>query len=104
MNLDRFTLKAKSMLQNAQNSALARGHQRFAPEHILYALLEDSEQSASNLIIACGGDIQQIKQNLKASLNKMPTVEGSGAGQIFLAPETAKLFEDASELANSDQR
>ena len=43
MNLDQFTDKAKSTLQAAQTAAVARGHQRFMPEHMLYALLEDKD-------------------------------------------------------------
>jgi hypothetical protein len=33
------------------------------------------------------------------ALAKLPKVEGSGSGQIYLAPETARLFDSAQELA-----
>src|SRR3546814_6694166 len=35
----------------------------------------------------------------RSEMAKMPRVEGSGAGQIYLAPETARLFEQAQEVA-----
>ncbi|MDP7204568.1 MAG: hypothetical protein QGH11_03310, partial [Pirellulaceae bacterium] len=35
----------------------------------------------------------------KAELDKLPKVEGPGAGQVHLAAETAKLFEQAEQIA-----
>ena len=32
-------------------------------------------------------------------LRKIPKVEGSGAGQLYLAPETARVFDTAAKLA-----
>ena len=36
---------------------------------------------------------------MAAALDKLPRVEGSGAGQVFLAPETARLFAEAEKIA-----
>ena len=49
MNLDQYTDKVKSTLQAAQSAAVARGHQRFMPEHILYALLNDRDVQRGQL-------------------------------------------------------
>src|SRR3546814_3644212 len=35
----------------------------------------------------------------RSEMAKMPRVEGSGAGQIYMAPETARLFEQAQDVA-----
>jgi len=99
MNFDQFTDKAKATLQAAQTAALARGHQRFLPEHILYALLEDRDGIAENVIQAAGGNVTRIIERLGEELARQPRVEGSGAGQLHLAPETARLFETAQQLA-----
>jgi ATP-dependent Clp protease ATP-binding subunit ClpB len=99
MNLEKYTDRAKGMLQEAQTLALRRGHQRFTPEHILYALLEDDQGLAVRLIQAAGGSPQQITQAVEQALAKLPVVEGQGAGQVYLAPESARLFDSAEQLA-----
>ena len=55
MNLEKFTDRAKGMLQAAQTVAVRLNHQRIAPEHILKALLEDPEGMAAGLIRSAGG-------------------------------------------------
>jgi ATP-dependent Clp protease ATP-binding subunit ClpB len=36
---------------------------------------------------------------VEAALEKLPKVEGAGAGQLYIAPETARLFEQAETIA-----
>ncbi len=38
-------------------------------------------------------------QAAEAALARLPKVEGSGAGQLYLAPETARLFDSAQQIA-----
>ena len=99
MNPEKYTDRAKGLLQEAQTLALRRGHQRFTPEHILYALLEDEQGLAANLINSAGGDAQRVFQAAELALGKLPVVEGQGAGQVHLTPEAARLFESAEQLA-----
>jgi ATP-dependent Clp protease ATP-binding subunit ClpB len=99
MNFDQFTDKAQATLQTAQTGAIARGHQRFLPEHILYALLEDPDNIAENLITSAGGKIARIRTRLNDELARQPRVEGSGAGGLSITPETARLFEAAQQIA-----
>ena len=56
MNLEKFTDRAKGFLQSAQTVAIRLNHQRIGPEHLLKALLEDTEGMASGLIRAAAGD------------------------------------------------
>ncbi len=99
MNPEKYTDRAKGLLQEAQTLALRRGHQRFTPEHILYALLEDDQGLAAQLIQSAGGDSKQVFQATELALGKLPVVEGQGAGQIHLTPEAARLFESAEQIA-----
>ena len=100
MEFESYTERARGFVQAAQTSALASNHQHFKPEHLLKVLLDDTEGLASNLITAAGGDPAVARSELDAALAKIPKVEGSGATQIYLAPETAKLFESAKEIAD----
>ncbi len=99
MNLQKYTERLQGFIQSAQTSALSRGHQRLMPEHILKVLLEDGEGLASKLIKNAGGDPRRALQETNASIDKIPKVEGGGAGQIYMSPELARVLESAESAA-----
>ncbi|SLN09909.1 ATP-dependent chaperone ClpB [Oceanibacterium hippocampi] len=99
MDFEKFTERSRGFVQSAQALALREGHQRFTPEHILKVILDDEEGLAANLIKAAGGRPDSALDATEAALAKLPKVEGAGAGQLYLAPETARLFESATEIA-----
>jgi ATP-dependent Clp protease ATP-binding subunit ClpB len=99
MDIEKYTERSRGFLQSAQGLALRSGHQRFAPEHLLKVLLDDEEGLAASLIKAAGGDSRAALASTEAALKKLPKVEGSGAGQVYLSPELAKVFEMAESLA-----
>ncbi len=103
MQFNKFTERARGLIQSAQNQALADGHQRFTPEHLLHALILDDEALTTRLIEACEANPQEVTKRLEIVLGKLPTVTGSGSGQIYLAPETAKIFEEAQAIATKKQ-
>jgi ATP-dependent Clp protease ATP-binding subunit ClpB len=99
MDFEKFTERARGFVQSAQALALREGHQRFSPEHLLKVLLDDEDGMAASLIRAAGGDPQAALRDTNSQLSKIPRVEGSGAGQVYLAPETARVFDTAQKLA-----
>ncbi len=99
MDFEKYTERARGFIQSAQAAALRDGHQRFLPEHVLKVLLDDPEGLAGNLIRAAGGDPARAVERVENALASQPKVEGSGAGQLYLAPETARLFEQAEQIA-----
>src|SRR5258705_7353266 len=99
MDFEKFTERSRGLRQSEQGLALRSGHQRFTPEHLLKVLLEDSEGLAANLIKAAGGDPARALSAVEAELAKLPRVEGSGAGQLHLTPEMARLFDAATKMA-----
>ncbi len=99
MNFDKFTDRAKGFLQSAQGLALREGHQRLSPEHLLKVVLDDSEGLASGLITRSGGDAKAALMRTEAALDKLPKVSGSASGQIFMAPELARVFDQAEKVA-----
>src|SRR5437763_1340239 len=99
MELEKYTERSKGFVQSAQNLALRSGHQRLTPEHLLKTLPEDKEGLCANLIRAAGGDPQPVLLAVDAELNKQPKVEGGGAGQVYLSPERARIFDQAEKIA-----
>jgi ATP-dependent Clp protease ATP-binding subunit ClpB len=99
MNFERYTERARGFVQSAQTYALGQGHQQFTPEHILKVLLDDPEGMAAGLIQRAGGRPQDAKLAVETALGRLPKVSG-GAGQLYLAQPTAKIFQTAEELAD----
>ncbi|TMJ52790.1 MAG: AAA family ATPase, partial [Alphaproteobacteria bacterium] len=99
MEFDKYTERSKGFVQSAQGLALRSGHQRLTPEHLLKILLDDKEGLCANLIRAAGGEPQIVAGAVETELGKQPRVEGSGAGQIYLTPEIARVFEQAEKIA-----
>ena len=98
MNLEKYTDRSRGFVQSAQSLALREGHQQFSPEHLLKVLLDDPEGLAAGLIDRSGGRSREALSAVEAALAKRPKVEGGGAGQLYLDPALARVF-DAAEKA-----
>jgi len=99
MNFDKFTDRSKGFVQAAQSLALREGHQQLSVEHLLKVLLDDPEGLASGLIAKAGGRPADALRATEALLAKRAKVSGGGAGQIYVTPELARVFNTAETLA-----
>src|SRR5208282_5996320 len=93
MDFEKYTDRSRGFIQSAQSLAQREGHQQFAPEH----LLEDPEGLAAGLIDRSGGNSRQALSAAEAALAKRPKVSGGGAGQVYLDPALARVFETAEK-------
>lgn len=105
MNLDRYTEKSQTLLQSAQTLALARSHQKLLPEHLLSVMFDDREGMIEKLIKLCDGNVEILKAEIVQMLDKIPSVEGSGASNITMSQELARVLLLAEKISdqNSDQ-
>src|SRR5690349_19424565 len=99
MDPEKFTERSRGFMQSAQGLALRSNHQQFTPEHLLKVLIDDEEGLAARLIAAAGGKPEQVRDGVEQALAKLPRVEGSGSGQVYLSPEAARLFDNAEQIA-----
>ncbi len=99
MDFEKFTDRARGFVQSAQSLALREGHQQFTPEHMLKVLLDDPEGLAAGLIDRAGGRSREALAGVEKALGALPKVSGSGAGQVYLAPALARIFEQADKIA-----
>ena len=102
MQIEKYTDKLKELIQSGQTIALAKGHQKFLPEHLLQAFLHDDENLTDKLIDYCGGNANLAKAENEQALKKIPVVEGSGAGSISMSQEMARVFLAAEKVASKD--
>jgi ATP-dependent Clp protease ATP-binding subunit ClpB len=94
---DKLTLKATEALQAAQDGAAKRHHQHIETEHLLLALLEQTDGVVLPLLKKLGTDPGSLKNEVEEALNRLPKVEG--LVQTYLSPRLGKLFERAQEEA-----
>src|SRR5437016_10851978 len=99
MDFEKYTDRARGFIQSAQSLAMREGHQQFTPEHLLKVLLDDPEGLAAGLIDRSGGNSRAALAAVEATLAKLPKVSGAGAGQLYLAPGTARVFDAAQKAA-----
>src|ERR1700690_4387946 len=99
MNIEKYTERARGFIQSAQSLAVREGHQQFSSLHMLKVLLDDNEGLKSGLIDRAGGNSHAILKATEDALGKLPKVSGSGAGQVYLAPDLARAFDAAEKAA-----
>ncbi len=99
MNIDKYTERSRGFVQSAQTLAMREGNQQFVPEHLLKVLLDDPEGLAAGLIDRAGGRSRDALQQTELALGKLPKVAGSGAGNVYLAPGTARVLDSAEQIA-----
>ncbi len=98
MDFEKFTERSRGFIQAAQTIAMRESHQRFTPEHLLKALLDDEQGLAANLITAAGGNAKAALDAVDVALSKQPQVTGAG-GSVYLDTQTGKVLAEAEKLA-----
>jgi ATP-dependent Clp protease ATP-binding subunit ClpB len=76
MRLDRLTNKTREALQVAQTAATQRGNPELLPEHLLVALLEQSDGVAPALIGKADGNLDALRSALTRRIEGLPKVQG----------------------------
>jgi ATP-dependent Clp protease ATP-binding subunit ClpB len=100
MDFEKFTDRAKGFIQAAQSLALREGHQQVGTDHLLKVLIDDPEGMAAGLMQRAGARPGEALASIEAALAKRPKVSGGGAGQVYLAPELARAFDQAQKIAD----
>ncbi|WP_118136445.1 ATP-dependent chaperone ClpB [Oceanicella sp. SM1341] len=98
MNFEKFTERARGFIQAAQTIAMRESHQRFLPEHLLKALLDDDQGLAGNLIRSAGGEPSRALEGVNAALARQPKV--SGGGQMYLDSATGQVLAEAEKVSD----
>ncbi len=101
MDPNRLTQKSQEALHDAQTKALRYGHTEVDGEHLLLALLDQSDGIAPRLLSQAGVDPDRLRAALEAELAKRPRVSGPGVspGQINVTQRLARLLDTAEQEA-----
>jgi ATP-dependent Clp protease ATP-binding subunit ClpB len=74
---EKMTVKTQEALATAQEKALAMSAGTLEPEHLLLALLEQEGGFVPDLLKKIGAPLTQLRENLDASLKRLPKVTGN---------------------------
>ena len=98
-NLNKLTVKAQEVVQNAIEIAQSYNNQILEPEHLLAALIQESGNIADTILRKTGGNVDAIKIKANGLLESLPKVTGAGVGNQQMSQNLAKLFDEAAEEA-----
>jgi ATP-dependent Clp protease ATP-binding subunit ClpB len=98
MRHDKLTAKFQAALADAQSLALGRDHQILEPAHVMLALLDSSGGTVRPLLIKAAADVNKLRSELGALLDKLPKVEGA-PGEIHASNDLGRLLNVTDKLA-----
>ncbi len=99
MNFNKFTIKSQEAVQNAQEIASNYNNQVIEPEHLLAALIQDSEGIVVPILQKVGANVNFLKIKINEAIERLPKVQGAGLSNQHLSPALVQLFEAAHKEA-----
>ncbi|UCG11594.1 MAG: ATP-dependent chaperone ClpB [Deltaproteobacteria bacterium] len=101
MDFNKLTQKSQEGIHQAQNIAVRYGHQEVDGEHLLLALLEETEGLVPRLFNKMDVPVENLKAEVEAELQKRPSISGPGieAGKIYVTQRLNRILMKAEEEA-----
>lgn len=99
MNPQKLTLKSQETLQNAQEIASSYGNQYVEPQHLLAAMLQDSQGIIPPMLMKIGANVNYLKLKVNEAINAIPKVSGANIANQYISQPTGKLIETAMREA-----
>lgn len=100
LNMNKLTEKAQEALVGAQTLAQENSNSTIEPEHLLLALLNQSDGVVPQVVRAVGASPETLTQQTKSEIDKLAKAYG-GAVQVSLARQTGRVLDDAQSVADS---
>ncbi|MGC9397255.1 MAG: ATP-dependent chaperone ClpB [Anaerolineae bacterium] len=100
METNRYTEKAQEALLRAQGLASERGNPQIDPEHMLLALLEQSDGVVPQIVLRAGADPQRLRADLEGVIQRKPQARGAAA-QVGLSPALSRILQAAEREAGA---
>jgi ATP-dependent Clp protease ATP-binding subunit ClpB len=98
MRFDQLTIKAQEAVQEAQQDARARGNAELTGDHLLLAMLKQSEGVVVPILQKLGADPAALARQIESDLDSRPKVSGASADAV-VARDLNRVFDRAFEIA-----
>lgn len=99
MNYNKFTVKAQEAVQAALDLAANRNHQALESEHMMRAMLHDSDSVAGTLLKKLGVQLPRLEADIDRLLGRLPVVSGASVGGQYLSNTMKEAFDKAQKIA-----
>ncbi|MCB0339062.1 MAG: AAA family ATPase, partial [Bdellovibrionales bacterium] len=100
MDANKFTVKLQEALRDGHLKAESLGHPEVDTDHLLLALLEQSDGIALPLIESVGANVKKLRGELGDALSKKPQVSSpSGGTEIRISRSLLSLLQKAEKEA-----
>ena len=96
MQLEKLTIKAQQALKEAQELARRNSNQEVDAEHLLAALLQQSDSLVPALLQKLGISTPTLDAAVQQEIDRKVKVQGAGASDLFSSPSLKKTL-DAAE-------
>jgi len=103
MQFDKFTLKSQEAIQTSQKMAQDKGHQQIQQAHLLKAILSQPDGVVLPILQKMGTTPAVVLQETEKLLDQIPSVSGTGAGQVYASQELQKCLDAALSIASRMQ-
>lgn len=101
MNLNKYTLKAQEVVQQALELAQSGNNQAMEPVHVMKAFLMDSDNIVHTLFNKLGTNTAGIEKVVDISLSRLPRVEGASVSGQYLSPNLKSVLDTAQKEATA---
>jgi ATP-dependent Clp protease ATP-binding subunit ClpB len=98
MRIDKFTLKAQEAIQEGQALARRANHGSYEPEHLLRALLNQTDGVVVPMLQKIGADVRLLGQRLDDALGRFSQIKGASPS---LSNRLVQLLEKAEDDAKA---
>ena len=99
MNANNYTQKSLEAVQTAQAMAQENRNNYIAPEHLLYALVDQDGGLIPSLFGRMGVDCNAVLAELDTAISALPKVGQSS--EVYLSSETSRVLNAAEKAAKS---
>lgn len=99
MRFDKLTLKAQDAIQSAQGLAEHYQQTQIEPEHLLLALLTQSDGIAKPLLEKVGAMPSLLQKQVEEELSHQPKVEGASSYGSAIGPRLKEALDEAFKEA-----
>src|ERR1044071_2009161 len=99
MQLEKLTIKSQEALAEAQRLAHDHSHQQVDCEHLLLALLGQSESLVPELFEKIGIPVAKLVPDVEKELARRHKVQGTSSSDLFLSNELKKALDAAQTEA-----
>jgi len=99
-NLNKLTEKAQEAVLAAQELAQNNQHSQIEPEHLMLALLTQSDGVVPQIVSTLGANAESVAAQFNAELGRLPKVSGATT-QVSASPRLTRVLDNSAQQASN---